>query len=193
MMAGAILTQSTSWRNVEKAIANLKQAGVLSPSEIRRLPEAELAGLIRPSGYYKAKARKLKSLADWLGKCYDDDLGQLNKAESSTLRRQLLNVHGIGEETADSILLYAAQKPVFVIDAYTRRIMSRIGITPDDGNYAAYQALFMKGLPENVALFNEYHALLVHLGKEVCRKVPVCRECCLFASCLCDGVYLKVE
>jgi endonuclease III related protein len=185
VMVGAILTQSTAWRNVEKAIANLKNAHVMSPSAIRLLTVDELAVLIRPSGYYNAKARKLKALGDWCG----DDLNKLFAHNTDTLRHQLLQVHGVGPETADSILLYAADKPVFVIDAYTRRIIGRVGIAPDIDSYDAYQSLFMNNLPADTSLFNEYHALLVRLGKEVCRKVPACRECCLFAAHQCNGVY----
>lgn len=189
MMVGAILTQSTSWRNVEKAVNNLKNAGAMSQSVIRRLPSEELAALIRPSGYFNTKARKLKSLVEWLDEFSGDDLNQLFLRDTGTLRQQLLNVHGIGPETADSILLYAAKKPVFVVDSYTRRIINRIGIASNGDNYTAYQTLFMINLPKNTELFNEYHALLVRLGKEVCHGVPICRECCLFASHLCNGVY----
>jgi len=184
VMVGAILTQSAAWGNVEKAIANLKAAGALSPEGIRRLSLAELAEIIRPSGYYNAKAKKLKSLAYWLGENCGDDLGQLFTTDTGRLRKQLLSIHGIGPETADSIILYAAGKPVFVIDAYTRRIVSRIGLAPADNNYGAYQAFFMENLPTDVRLFNEYHALLVCLAKNMCRRrQPLCAECCLNKIC----------
>ncbi len=184
VMVGAILTQSAAWGNVEKAIANLKAAGALSPEGIRRLPLAALADIIRPSGYFNAKAGKLQSLANWLGDNYNDDLGRLFASDIGHLRQQLLSVHGIGPETADSIILYAAGKPIFVIDAYTRRIMTRVGLSPADDSYGAYQSFFMDNLPADVRLFNEYHALLVCLAKNVCRRrQPLCRQCCLREIC----------
>jgi endonuclease-3 related protein len=183
VIVGAILTQSAAWTNVEKAIANLKEAKALSPRALRQLSQPELAQLIRPCGYYNAKALKLKSFAHWLEKNYTDDLDKLFASDIAYLRQQLLSIHGIGEETADSIILYAANKPIFVIDAYTRRITSRIGITPDDNSYTAFQSLFMNNLPPDARLFNEYHALLVHLGKNVCRKQPLCLQCPLNDIC----------
>ncbi len=187
VMVGAVLTQQAAWTNAERAIANLKAAGALSPRALRRLPAAELAQLIRPSLYHNAKAGKLKALASWLGDRYQDDLAGLFRQDVSTLRRQLLSVYGIGEETADSIILYAAGKPVFVIDAYTRRILSRLGLEPAENTYRAYQSLFMSHLPEEAGLFNEYHALLVRLGKEVCHSRPLCGECCLVSFCRYGG------
>jgi endonuclease-3 related protein len=184
VMVGAILTQSTAWKNVEKAIANLKTAGALSPQVLRQLDLPNLAALIRPSGYYNAKARKLKAMAEWLGKYYGDDIAEMSAQNTATLREQLLAVYGIGPETADSIILYTANQPVFVIDAYTRRIFDRIGMVPEARTYAGYQAFFMNNLPADTKMFNEYHALLVQLGKEVCRKKkPLCRECCLRDLC----------
>ena len=183
VMVGAILTQSASWLNVEKAITALKAAGALSPRAIRQLSLPDLAALIYSSGYHNAKARKLKSLVEWLGESCRDDLEKLFAKGLDELRRQLLAVRGLGEETADSMLLYAAGKPIFVIDAYTRRVIDRIGLAPDGNTYTAYQALFMENLPADVNLFNEYHALLVHLGKYVCRKKPLCRQCCLQDLC----------
>jgi endonuclease-3 related protein len=186
VMVGAILTQSAAWVNVEKAINNLKAAGMLSPRALRRLSLNELATLIRPCGYFNAKAGKLKALVEWLSQAYSDNLARLLATSLKQLRPQLLTVHGIGEETADSIILYAASKPVFVIDAYTRRIIDRIGLAPrcSRGNsYSAYQTFFMENLPHRTTLFNEYHALLVHHGKKVCRKQPLCPECCLKDIC----------
>lgn len=183
VIIGAILTQSAAWGNVEKAIANLRAAGALSPEELRRLTVTEVAALIRPSGYYNAKTLKLKSFAHWLGECFDDDLDKLFAGNIDSLRQQLLSVYGIGQETADSIILYAAGKPIFVIDAYTRRIIDRVGLAPAGHSYAAYQAFFMDNLPGDVGLFNEYHALLVRLGKDVCRKRPLCPQCCLNNIC----------
>jgi endonuclease-3 related protein len=179
VIVGAILTQATAWTNVEKAIANLKTAEKLSPQALRRLPETELAALIRPCGYYNVKARKLKAFAEWFGEQYGDSLEKMFSGDTDSLRHELLGVYGIGEETADSILLYAGNKPVFVIDAYTRRIIERIGIAPTTDSYKAYQMLFIYHLPSDAKFFNEYHALLVKLGKEYCRKRPACEGCCL--------------
>ncbi len=183
VMVGAILTQQTTWLNVEKATSNLKEAKALSPEAIRRLDLSEVARLIRPSGYYNAKALKLKSLAHWLGEYYDDQLDKLSSSSTAELRRQLLLIHGVGPETADSIILYATGKPIFVIDAYTRRIFGRIGLAPDGNSYAAYQSLFMDNLTADAGLFNEYHALLVRLAKDVCRQKPHCLKCCLGNIC----------
>jgi endonuclease-3 related protein len=179
VIIGAILTQSAAWTNVEKAIKNLKQAGALSPGAIRQMPQEKLAGLIYSCGYYNSKARKLKAFVGWLGEHYKDDLNRLFAQATGELRGQLLNIYGIGDETADSIILYAGNKPVFVIDAYTRRITSRLGIAPKRNSYTAFQTLFMANLPSDVKLFNEYHALLVKLAKEVCRARPLCQQCCL--------------
>jgi endonuclease III related protein len=185
MIVGAILTQSAAWTNVEKAISNLKKACALSPEALRRLPETELAQLIYPSGYYNVKARKLKAFAEYLERKYGDSLEKLFRRGVDELRNELLSIYGIGEETADSILLYAAHKPVFVIDAYTRRIAGRLGLrpagppAPSTVKYADYQRLFMTSLPPEIPIFNEYHALLVRLGKEACRKEPRCAGCCL--------------
>jgi len=183
VIIGAILTQSAAWGNVEKAIANLKAANALSPQALRQIPLPEVAVLIHPCGYYNAKALKLKSLAYWLGEHYSDSLNKLFANDTDSLRQQLLSVHGIGQETADSIILYAANKPIFVIDAYTRRIISRVGLAPDNNSYAAYQDLFMDNLPTDAELFNEYHALLVRLAKNVCRRHPLCPQCCLNNLC----------
>ena len=151
VMVGAILTQSAAWSNVEKAIANLKAAGALSPQAIRALPADELAQLIRPSGYYNAKAKKLKAMAAWLGS-YDDNLDEAFGKDTAELRRELLSVHGIGPETADSILLYAAGKPVFVIDAYTRRVLGRLGLASGKESYDELQRLYTANLPAELAL-----------------------------------------
>lgn len=183
VMVGAILTQSAAWGNVEKAIANLRAAGALSPGALRRLSLSKLAKLIHPCGYYNAKALKLKSFTFWLGNHYDDDLDSLFTHDIYDLRQQLLSVHGIGQETADSIILYAAGKPIFVVDAYTRRIISRLGLSPEKDSYGAYQTFFMEHLPPDSQLFNEYHALLVCQGKNVCRRRPLCRQCCLSDIC----------
>jgi len=183
VIIGAILTQSAAWKNVEKAIGNLKTAGLLSPEALRRISVEELGQMIRSCGYYNAKAIKLKAFVSWLGRYYSDDLNTLFSLDTDELRRQLLTVHGIGEETADSIMLYAAGKPVFVIDAYTKRIISRFGLIPFRESYGALQSFFMRSLPSDPALFNEYHALLVALGKKFCRKRPVCTDCILRSQC----------
>ncbi len=179
VIIGAILTQSAAWTNVEKAIRNLKAANALKPDALRQMPHDKLAGLIYSCVYYNVKARKLKAFVEWFGTRYNDSLERLFKQDTNELRQQLLAVYGIGEETADSILLYVGNKPVFVIDAYTQRIMKRLGIKPYKDNYAGWQKLFMESLPADATLFNEYHALLVKLGKEVCRTRPICRQCCL--------------
>jgi len=182
VMVGAILTQSAAWRNVEKAIGGLKAAGALSAAAIRHISLPELAQIIHSCGYFNAKAVKLKALADWVGS-HSDDINNLYAADTEGLRRELLAVHGIGPETADSILLYAAGKPAFVIDAYTRRILNRLGLLPQKESYDACQRFFTANLAVDVALYNEYHALLVKLAKEACRKQPLCKDCCLGDIC----------
>ncbi len=183
MIVGAILTQSAAWTNVEKAIHNLKSNGTLTITGLREVPQEELAQMIYPSGYYNVKATKVKAFVEWLAEEYGGDLDRLFALEAPTLRQELLSVHGVGEETADSIILYAAHKPIFVIDAYTRRLITRLGLAPQPETYASFQALFMDNLPHDEALFNEYHALLVEHGKTVCRKKPLCGDCCLIDLC----------
>ena len=217
---GAILTQSAAWTNVEKALARLKEAGLLSPQALDRAPQAEVAALVYSSGYFNAKARKLKAFAERLCESHGGDIHRLLARPADELRTELLGIHGIGEETADDMLLYAAGQPSFVVDAYTRRIFSRLGVDPNtarpeptavhpeptlalpepvDGrhkspgkaprqpqldSYEAWRALFMEALPQNAALFNEYHALLVALGKSVClKRAPRCGECPLRTMC----------
>ena len=182
VIIGAILTQSAAWHNVEKAIENLKAAGALSPAAIRSLATSELARIIRPCGYFNAKALKLKALVGWFAG-YSDDFNNLSAIDTDILRQELLGVHGIGPETADSILLYAVGRPVFVIDAYTRRIISRIGFAIEKESYDGYQRLFTANLAADRRLFNEYHALLVKLAKDACRKQPLCSKCCLKDLC----------
>ncbi len=182
IIVGAILTQAAAWGNVEKAIARLNEAAALSPAALRHLPVNEIARLVYPSGYYNAKALKLKVFALFL-ECYNDDLEQLFALDVSRLRQELLSIYGIGHETADSIILYAARKPIFVIDAYTRRTVRRLGLGPKGNSYTAFQALFMENLPLDEKIFNEYHALFVRHGKELCRKLPLCGRCCLANLC----------
>ncbi len=183
VMVGAILTQSAAWSNVEKAIARLKAASKLSPSAIRGTPAEELASLIYSSGYYNAKARKLKALAAYLGERFGDDIDAMRSCDTQSLRAELLAVHGIGNETADDILLYALDKPVFVIDAYTRRLLSRLGVADEKEPYAQHQKLFMDELPTDAAMFAEYHALIVTHAKVSCRKSPECEGCALLDLC----------
>lgn len=184
VIVGAILTQNTAWTHVEKAIANLKAAQVLTPAGLLALPAAEIAPLIRPAGYFNSKARKLRAFVEFLDQQHHGCLDSLFAAETPALRETLLGLHGIGPETADSILLYAAGRPVFVIDAYTRRMMARLGLASAAQSYPDLQALFAAHLPPSVSLFNEYHALIVRHGKDCCRKrAPVCRACPLRADC----------
>jgi len=178
IMVGAVLTQNTSWTNVSRAIDNLKQQNLLSMEALYNLPQEILAEKIRPSGYYNLKAGRLKNLLSHIWEHNRENLAGFFDNDLPSLRQSLLSVRGIGPETADSILLYAAQKPVFVVDAYTYRILFRHGIIPEETDYHAIQALFMDGLPEDVALFNEFHALLVRLGKKFCKKnKPLCSTC----------------
>jgi len=200
---GAILTQSAAWANVEKALANLKAAGALSPEGLHGLDEREIARLIRPSGYFNAKARKLKAFVEMLHNRFPSaalgtgsgDLNRLLALPRGELRGLLLSTHGIGPETADSIVLYAAGQPSFVIDAYTRRLFSRMGVRPapsippttagrqGEQGYEGWRRLFMEALPADAGMFNEYHALIVAHGKALCRKTPQCRECALREVC----------
>jgi endonuclease-3 related protein len=176
-MVGAILTQNTSWRNVEKAIQKLKGKGVLNPEGIHHLKRSELARLIKSSGYYRIKTDRLKSFIDFLFEEYDGNIKKMGRERLGELREKLLGVKGIGPETADSILLYGLKKPIFVVDAYTRRILSRHGIISEKASYEEVQKLFMDYLPRDEKLFNEYHALFVYLGKTVCKKIPRCELC----------------
>jgi endonuclease-3 related protein len=174
---GAILTQNTSWRNVEKAIQRLKAKGVLSPQGIYRLKRSRLGSLIKSSGYYRIKADRLKSFMDFLFTEYDGDLRRMKRERLVALRKELLGVKGIGPETADSVLLYALKKPIFVVDGYTKRVLSRHGVISEKASYGEVQRVFMDHLPHDEKLFNEYHALFVHLGKTLCRKIPRCEIC----------------
>jgi endonuclease III related protein len=183
VIVGAILTQQTAWANVEKALANLRWVGALSTDGIRAASEDDLAVVIRPSGFYRGKARKLKAFVALLDDRFGGNLDSLLAAPGDELRAALLATHGIGPETADSILLYAADRPYFVIDAYTRRIFSRLGLTPADDTYGAWQRLFTRELPPDAALFNEYHALIVEHAKRTCRTVPLCQRCVLLDVC----------
>ncbi|MDP2652988.1 MAG: endonuclease III domain-containing protein [Candidatus Omnitrophota bacterium] len=177
VIVGAILTQNTNWRNVEKAIANLKEARLMSPAGLRSVSSARLSRLIRPSGYFNIKAGRLKNFIRLLFSEYDGRLDEMGREPLDALRKKLLEVKGIGPETADSILLYAFGKPVFVVDAYTKRVFFRHRIIGAGTEYHGVQKIFREGLPEDAALFNEYHALIVRLGKDHCRTRPRCAEC----------------
>ena len=183
VMVGAVLTQNTAWSNVARAIDDLKAAGALTPEAISSLPEERIAQLVYSSGYYNSKAKKLKSLVAFLNHRSADWLDALSREDGGTLRAGLLEVHGIGEEMADDILLYAVGKPFFVIDAYTRRTFFRLGVAPKKAKYAAYQEIFHMGLPRDAAMFGEYHALIVRHAIRACRKTPLCDECPLVDLC----------
>ena len=185
MIAGAILTQAAAWRNVELALDNLRSAGIESWPAVHALPLEDLAELVRPSGYYNAKARKLKAFAAHVCEGYNGDLNRMFAADTKTVRRELLGIHGIGPETADDILVYAAGKASFVIDAYTVRILKRVGIEPiGRDNYDGWQAMFHAGIPADVQVYNEFHALLDRHHKEACAKNnPRCGGCCLHVIC----------
>ena len=178
VIVGAILTQNTNWQNVEKAIKNLKKANVLNAQKLRRLPKDRIARLIQPSGFFNIKSGRLKKFLRFFFENYNGDIRRLIKQKPQILRKQLLSVKGIGPETADSILLYALDKPVFVVDAYTRRIFARHKIIAQDVSYDEVQNLFSKNLKNEVKLFNEYHALIVRLAKVYCLKNnPKCDLC----------------
>ncbi len=171
IIAGAILTQNTSWKNVEKAIISLNKTKSLGINKIKKISKSKLASLIKPSGYYNQKAERLKIVADFFSK------------NRNPTREQLLAVKGIGPETADSILLYAFSKPVFVVDAYTKRIFSRIGLCKGKCGYDELQEIFHNNLPKKARMFNEYHALIVELAKQRCSKKPNCKKCPISAYC----------
>ena len=180
---GAILTQNTAWTNVERAIAGLKEAERLGPEAITAAPDAELADLIRPAGYFNVKAQRLKALCRFLLDEVDGEIERLAARPADQVREELLSVKGVGEETADSILLYALGQPVFVVDAYTRRIFERLDHLSPKLSYRAIQAFFEASLARDTALFNEYHALIVALGKDYCKPRPRCTACPLKSIC----------
>lgn len=178
VMIGAILTQNTNWSNVEKAISNLKNKNLLNADKLQRLSQKRLASFIVPSGYYNIKAKRLKEFLNFLFNSYKGNLRNMSLEDTGVLRSRLLSVKGIGPETADSMLLYALNKPIFVVDVYTKRILSRHRIIKEDAGYEQVQNLFMRNLRKDVRLFNEYHALLVKLGKDFCLKnKPRCQIC----------------
>jgi len=178
VMLGAILTQNTNWSNVEKAIYNLKANNLLDPFRLNKIPHKKLASLIRSTGYYNIKTKRLKEFLSFFLNLYKCDIGKMKRQDIGMLREQLLAIKGVGPETADSILLYALNKPIFVVDAYTKRIFTRHRLLEENANYAQVQNFFMQNLKNEVKLFNEFHALLVRLGKEFCLKnKPRCQKC----------------
>lgn len=177
VVIGAILTQNTSWANVEKAIWNLKREEIFTPEAILSLPDEKLAVLIRPSGYYNQKARRLKTITRWFIERESHHPDKADDISTDALREQLLALNGVGDETADSILLYACGRTVFVVDAYTRRIMSRLGYCAADVKYSELQRLFCDNLPSDRLLYNDFHAQFVALGKDHCRPKPHCDAC----------------
>jgi len=177
IITGAILTQNTSWANVEKAITNLKSADCLNPEKLHHLESVQLAELIRSAGYYNIKAKRLKNFINWLFDNYQGELTNLESIDTDQLRAELLAIKGVGRETADSILLYAFDRPIFVVDAYTARIVFRHGLIGPDADYEQLRELFESSLPQDIQLFNEYHALLVRAGKEFCRPKARCTGC----------------
>ena len=182
LMAGAVLTQNAAWTNASRAIAALRDAGALSAEAVLALPPRRLAALIRPAGYYNVKARRLRALCRWYVAA--GPLRRLRRRPTGELREELLAVHGIGPETADDILLYALQRPVFVVDAYTRRVFSRLGLVSPRVGYEELRALFERELPADAALYGEYHARIVWHGKFLCRaRAPRCGDCLLRAGC----------
>jgi len=181
IMVGAVLTQNTAWINVERAIANLKRARALTPKAIVKAHPKRLAKWLRPSGYFNVKARRLKAFCRWL--MAQGGAGRLARMPTEKLRHALLAVHGVGPETADDILLYAFHRPVFVVDAYTRRLFTRLGCLKGDESYETIRGLFERTLGPDVPLFNEYHALIVAHARDVCKTRPRCANCCLAAIC----------
>jgi endonuclease-3 related protein len=185
---GAILTQNTSWTNVERALEVLRRRQLLTFAKLRGLSPSRLAPLIRSSGYYNVKARRVRAFLDFLGREYGGRAEDMAGEEAQALRAKLLSVEGIGRETADSIVLYAAGQPLFVVDAYTRRIFARLGLLAGHASYDAIQRFFMDRLPPNTPLYNDFHAQVVRLGKDVCRPRPKCGECPLDILCPRRGV-----
>jgi endonuclease-3 related protein len=186
VMIGAVLVQNTTWKNTSAAITSLKQAGLMSPSAIYKTSNDYLASLIVSSGYFNIKAKRLRALCEWLVE--HGDIEQLKRLPLESIRKDLLTVHGIGPETADDILLYALDKPVFVIDAYTRRLFSRLGLVKHDAAYEELRTVFEQALEKDVSLYNQYHALIVVHGKNICMTRPLCQLCCLNEQCYKKGL-----
>lgn len=177
---GAILTQATAWRNVEKAIENLKAANAFTAEQIHAISQDELEKLLHPSGYFRMKAKKVRAIVEHI---IERPMEVMFQQDVPDLRKELLSIYGVGPETADSIILYAAEKPSFVVDTYTYRLFSRLGWVEGNFHYERLRALFMDNLPHDVNLFNEYHALVVRHGARVCKKTPDCESCFLQSQC----------
>ena len=177
VMVGAVLTQNTNWRNVEKAIQNLKEAGVLQLKPLLELSDRRMGELIRPAGYFNVKTKRLKAFLNFLQKDYQGDIDSMRKVPTDVLRIKLLGVHGIGKETADSILLYALEHPIFVVDAYTYRVFTRHFLIHEEAGYDELQQLAMEHVSNEVEHYNEFHALLVMVGKDFCGPKPKCEKC----------------
>jgi endonuclease-3 related protein len=177
IITGAILTQNTNWQNVEKAVLNLKKASLMSLDKLYSLRQEQLAELIRPAGYYNIKAKRLAAFLKWLFEQHNGRLSEIESMKTETLRQELLQINGIGRETADSILLYAFERPVFVVDAYTYRIATRHQLIEPECDYEQLRSLFEDNLEDDVKLFNEFHALLVRTGKDFCRPKARCAGC----------------
>ena len=182
VVVGAILTQQVAWENVEKAIENLKSSHVLDPCKISNLPLWKLEVYVKPTGFYRQKARRLKDICAYISSKYNGSLKGLFNKKTCSLRAELLSFKGIGPETADSIILYAAEKPSFVIDAYTKRICERLQLT-HELDYESLKKFFESSIPEDVEVYKEFHALLVALGKNYCKTKPVCKNCPLSKKC----------
>ena len=178
IMVGAILTQNTNWSNVQKAIVNLKSEKLLDYQSLSQLSVDELAQLIRPAGYYNLKAQRLRNLLDMVADSYDGEVGLFLGYELGAARENLLGVKGVGPETADSILLYACGHPVFVVDMYTHRVFSRHNMVEEETDYEAIQDVFVDHLPQDLQLYNEFHALIVRVASTFCKKTkPLCEKC----------------
>ncbi|MBT3182463.1 MAG: hypothetical protein HN337_08160 [Deltaproteobacteria bacterium] len=177
VMVGAILTQNTNWKNVEKAIENIKRKKLLDPKKLLDLQPSMLADLIRPAGFFRLKTKRLRNFLKYYIDNYDGSDERMAGQSLDTLRLELLAINGVGRETADSILLYALNKPIFVIDAYTKRILLRHSLCSEEAEYVELQELFTDSLSEDWRLYNEYHALIVEVAKEFCKKNPKCDEC----------------
>ncbi|MEW6557055.1 MAG: endonuclease III domain-containing protein [Elusimicrobiota bacterium] len=174
IMVGAILTQNTAWNNVEKALSNLRNTNLLDTEKISKISLRKLQTLIKPSGFYKQKAFRLRNFAKYISRT--------NVRFREITREALLSLNGIGPETADSILLYALEKPYFVVDAYTKRLVKRLGIL-DGNDYDIVQKFFQKNLPQNIEIYKEYHALIVTIAKQFCKKIPECKKCPVLSDC----------
>jgi len=177
VIIGAILTQNTSWKNVEKAIAALKEKNLLDAQRLFTMEERLLAETIKSSGFFNIKAKRIKTFIRFLFENYHGSLEKMFSEDVNLLREKLLKINGIGPETADSILLYAGEKPIFVVDAYTKRILTRHNLISESASYNGIQELFMENLEQDESMFNEYHALFVHVGKHFCKRIPNCEDC----------------